>query len=241
MERIGPRGVEIQSKTSARPPQGGRRGGIQPGVFFVPLCLCGILTLLLSWPIEAFAQEKAPAAEPEKKQEEKKADGFNVKAPLVESLTIGGQIRLRGEVKDVASYPAAPATMDPKPSSDTIAERVRLHLDAAVVKNLRAFVQIQDSRTWGDESSVGSLNADSAELMLKQGFLEVLNIGDVPFSVKAGRIEVPNLGDQRLIGSLEWDNVGRSWDGILLNSAPYGWRILGFGALTRDVNAMGCG
>lgn len=178
--------------------------------------------------------------EPEKKEEPKK-DGFNVKAPLVESLTIGGQIRLRGEMRDIADYRnpgqfGRPATDDFEDGSDMVLERTRVYLDATIVKDLRAFVQIQDARTWGDEASVA---ADTADLDLKQGWIEVKNIFDVPFSVKAGRIEVPSLGDGRLMSPLDWHNVGRSWDGIHLTYAPEGWHLFGFFVNIADGGIFG--
>ena len=47
-------------------------------------------------------------------------------------------------------------------------------------------------------------------------YIDVKNIFNLPLSFKGGRIEF-NLGPQRLIGSVGWNNVGRSFDGGVLS------------------------
>lgn len=44
--------------------------------------------------------------------------------------------------------------------------------------------------------------------------------------MKIGRYELPtNLADQRLISSLDWSNVTRSWDGAQITFEPEGWLV----------------
>ncbi len=162
--------------------------------------------------------------------------GVNVKAPLVESLTLGGRLRERGEWRDPADYRAPgtlgrPATDDQGDNTDFILQRARLNIDAQVVKEVRVYLEIQDSRRWGDEAA---LNADTADLDLKQGFADFKNFIDEPLLIRIGRMEVPNLGDQRMISSLDWDNVGRSLDGIMPVYTPEGWFIAALAANLRE-------
>lgn len=164
---------------------------------------------------------------------------LKIDAPLLESLKIGGELRVRGEWRDPADYRipgtfGRPATDDPDDDTDFVLQRTRLNLDGTVIRQLRVFVQIQDSRQWGDEPS---LNADTADVEMKQGFLE---IREDELSIKLGRVEVPALGDQRMISPLPWHNVGRSMDGGVATYAPEGWRLsvlaanIQEAALTRD-------
>ncbi len=161
---------------------------------------------------------------------QKSPSGFKVDAPLLDSLVIGGQIRLRGEFRDVADYKA--------PGDDystTVYQRVRIHLDAGVSKKLRAFVQFQDGRVWGDDPVGG----DTSDFDMKQGFLEIREIGDLPLAVKAGRMELPTLGDGRLVSPLDWSNTGRSWDGIHATFSPEGWSVQLWGVNLAEGSVFG--
>ena len=85
-------------------------------------------------------------------------------------------------------------------------------------ENLTGFIQIQDSRIFGSEASTLS---DSKNVDLHQAFFNVNNFFDLPLNLKIGRMELA-YGSQRLLGSVGWSNVGRSFDGsvITLNSTP---------------------
>jgi hypothetical protein len=141
--------------------------------------------------------------------------------PFVKKLTIGGKVRLRGEVRDPKDY-RVPGTFgraandDPGEGSSFVLLRTRLSFDFEVSDPLRAFVEISDSRRFGDEDANGVLDPDVATVNLYQAFVELRlkSLLEVPVSVRAGRFEVLSLGDQRLISSLDWSNVGRAWDGV---------------------------
>jgi len=80
--------------------------------------------------------------------------------------------------------------------------------------NLSAFLQVQDSRTFGEESS--TLSDGSADnLDLHQGFFDIKNVFELPVDIRVGRFEAI-YGGQRLIGAVGWHNIGRSFDGFIL-------------------------
>ncbi|MFT7620103.1 MAG: hypothetical protein ACI97A_003760 [Planctomycetota bacterium] len=120
-------------------------------------------------------------------------------------LKIGGQFRLRGEFNSVQNYGAR---IDD--DLDRVIQRTRVHFDFDVVKNVRAFVQIQDSRLWGEE---GSTVGDLQGLDIHQGYVDFMNVFDQPITVRVGRQEL-SYGSQRLVSPLDWHPVGRSWDGV---------------------------
>lgn len=170
---------------------------------------------------------------PKGPEKEKKLLEFDLTNSI--KLKIGGQLRLRGEYRSPADYRAPgkfgrAANDRPYEEDDFVLQRTRINLDLTAHDHLRAFVELQDSRTWGETAP----NNDSADIHLRQGFVELYDIFDVPLSVKAGRMELPALGDQRLVSPLDWSNVARSWDGVQVTFKPEGWYFTAFAANLKE-------
>ena len=102
-------------------------------------------------------------------------------------------------------------------NNETPAKRLtllRVRLDAAFqpAENISTFVQLQDSRSYGSEpNTVTSLQ----NIDLHQAYIQANNFLIDPLTLKVGRMELA-YGGQRLIGSVGWHNVGRAFDGTLL-------------------------
>lgn len=129
----------------------------------------------------------------------------------VEGVKVGGQIRTRAEMTDNdADFNDTTADRN-----DFTLMRVRLSADVAVEKRIRAYVELQDARQWGGEvAALGSANtlSDNQGVDLHQGYAE-FTCPKGGKKIRLGRQEM-NLGDQRLVGSFDWSNNGRSFDGI---------------------------
>ena len=132
-------------------------------------------------------------------------DGPTVDTPKSNRLKIGGQFRIRGEFRTVKNYAGGV-----QEDTDFVIQRTRLHFDFDVVENLRAFVQLQDSRRWGDENSP---TTDLEGVDIHQAFLDFQNVFGHDWTFRVGRQEL-SYGDQRLVSPLDWHPVGRSWDGV---------------------------
>jgi len=120
-----------------------------------------------------------------------------------QTIELGGQVRPRFEFRD----PTAPGG---GAESFTIG---RTRIDATVLHQdgIWGFVQIQDVRIWGEESStVGDFRADGLDL--HQGFLQI-GPEDADKSLRVGRFE-QNYGGQRLIGAVGWAQQARAFDGV---------------------------
>ncbi len=79
--------------------------------------------------------------------------------------------------------------------------------------DIEAFIQLQDSRMFGEETS--TLTDGTADAMdLHQAYFKIKDFADLPVDVKIGRMEVV-YGPQRLIGAVGWHNIGRSFDGLI--------------------------
>lgn len=123
-----------------------------------------------------------------------------------ENLKFSAQIRPRFEIdnKDFKSSTRA---------NTFSLLRTRLGLSFSPVKNLTGFIQIQDSRTFGEETST---TANMKNLDIHQAFFKIENLFDFPFDIKLGRFEAM-YGSERFLGSVNWNNVGRSFDGGILS------------------------
>ena len=139
-----------------------------------------------------------------------------------QDVKVGGQIRPRTELRDNSTTGDAFTTM-----------RVRLNLLAALDPRVRAFVQAQDVRMWGEENSTTS-NTDRIDL--HQGYIE---LGDAVHSnTRVGRQELV-YGEERLVGASDWGQQGRALDGVRAHLVTKHATIDGFGFQIADAGAPG--
>ena len=122
----------------------------------------------------------------------------------------GGELRVRGVMVDNG---------DSTPPSDGgfFEQRTRLNVDATA-DDAKVFIQVQDSRKWGEKALAGKDNTevtgtDEEALDVSQGYVEFGKLFDRPLSVRLGR-QAMAYGEHRLIGSLEWSNNARRFDAI---------------------------
>ncbi len=78
--------------------------------------------------------------------------------------------------------------------------------------DVNVYIQIQDSRAYGTEPNTLS---NTANLDIHQAYFQVNDLWGKAIDLKVGRQEMA-YGGQRLIGSVGWSNVGRSFDGAKL-------------------------
>lgn len=87
--------------------------------------------------------------------------------------------------------------------------RSRLNVNFYASKRVSGIFQLQDSRVFGQEDHTLS---NSQNVDIHQAYINFDNIFKLPVDIRVGRTEY-NLGNERLIGAIEWDHVGRSFDG----------------------------
>jgi hypothetical protein len=120
-------------------------------------------------------------------------------------ITLGAEIRSRYENRDNDDFNDATNN-----SVDYTFLRTRLNVGIEATDDVNAFIQIQDSRIYGDEFSEA---ADTQNVDLHLGYVDLLKFAGQPVTLRVGRQKL-SYGDQRLIGGFEWNNVGRAHDGI---------------------------
>ncbi|MCX7736662.1 MAG: alginate export family protein [Candidatus Kapabacteria bacterium] len=117
----------------------------------------------------------------------------------------GGQIQIRSELdgRDFLNetYPYSLTSM-----------RTRMSVEKKVLNQIKLFVELQDSRVWGQEKST---TASIFNVDLHQGFAEIDSIFGLPLSAKAGRYE-HSYGSNRFFGSNQWHYASRTFDGLLI-------------------------
>ncbi|MES2765963.1 MAG: alginate export family protein [Bacteroidota bacterium] len=97
--------------------------------------------------------------------------------------------------------------------------RTTLGARARVTDDISLLVQLQDARNFGEENSTlgrGTLDGTAKNFSVRQGYMEWKNLLADSLNLKLGRM-IFTTNNERLIGALDWHNVGRSYDGAVLN------------------------
>jgi len=142
-----------------------------------------------------------------------------------QELTFGGQLRPRFEYRD-------PISVSGGAHQSWISMRTRGQLGARLERNVSLFIQFQDVRIWGEETSTqGDYSADNLDL--HQGYIEVRSDGQTRLAARAGRQEV-SFGGQRLVGAVNWSQQGRSFDALKLTAEGSALHLDVLGAVLAD-------
>jgi hypothetical protein len=141
-----------------------------------------------------------------------------------------GEVRARGEVdgRDFLTRTI--------PNSYALL-RSRLGANITPVENVQIFLQVQDSRSFGEETVGGRFNtiSNTRNLDLHQGYLKIDDLFLDGLSAKAGRMEL-SYGNERLVGPVGWNNVGRSFDGAVIKLEVPSQSIEGFVTNIAETN-----
>src|SRR5437016_5648713 len=145
----------------------------------------------------------------------------------MDQLTIGGEARIRYEIRNNTSFSASNA------NESAASHRIRVNVGYDLTPDVSFFAQIQDARTWGTEcinsttfatnscvsangiGTVSSANQNGSGVDLHQGYILVKNILTPGLSTKIGRQEII-FGDHRLLGNFGWSQIGNSFDAARL-------------------------
>jgi len=96
--------------------------------------------------------------------------------------------------------------------------RTRLNIKATLSDRVIAFAQLQDSRNFGSEDTTAATSTQKslANIDLHQGYIQINQLFWHWFSTKLGRMEM-GYGGERLLGTNQWSNVGRAFDGAIFS------------------------
>ncbi|MDO8445844.1 MAG: alginate export family protein [Deltaproteobacteria bacterium] len=122
----------------------------------------------------------------------------------------GGEIRVR--YLNTNNYDF---NEDAGDSNNQISQRSRVNVDATVNETTKAYISLQDTRTWGSETGTTTTGDDVQAVDVSQAYIQLDKLAGQPLSLKIGR-QALAYGDQRLIGGLEWSDNARRFDAIKL-------------------------
>jgi hypothetical protein len=138
----------------------------------------------------------------------------------VDKFTIGGEARIRYELRNSANFGTGPLAANESAASS----RVRVNVGYDLTPDVSFFAQLQDARIWGGEcnasttctgstgiGTVSSANQNTSGVDLHQGFILLKNLFAPGLSLKLGRQEII-FGDHRLFGNFGWSQIGNSFD-----------------------------
>lgn len=138
-------------------------------------------------------------------------------------ITLSGEVRVRSEL-DARSSDAG--------TDHATLLRTRLGALAKPSEEVSVFIQLSDSRAFGEEANTLT-DATADRLDLHQAWLAWTPQPNLTLTV--GRQEMA-FADERLVGTVNWANVTRAFDGVRLNLRSGGWTLDGF-AMSLDEQA----
>lgn len=181
-----------------------------------------LLLLLLSSSPVLFAEENKnspPGKENASSTDLSLQPGLKAQEPKKEvlwtdGLKIGGMLRFRPEMK--YNYDFDRSKSD---NVEFVGQKIQFWIEKEFNETVKARIAFQDARIWGGETgSASGLNTANdgtkQSTDIREAWIEAKNLFG-PIALQAGR-QILKYGDERLVGALEWTNVGRSFDGFRL-------------------------
>jgi hypothetical protein len=138
------------------------------------------------------------------------------------SLALGLQYFARAEARDSADFSASARDF-----SLLVDHRARVSARASAFGRVGALLELQDVRAWGAEPSTIALLPAAA---VHQAFVDVRV---APwFDLRIGRQEL-SYGEDRLIGSLDWAQTARAFNGLFARATVASVTVDAFGFLLK--------
>lgn len=129
---------------------------------------------------------------------------------------IGGQLRARTESNLHRGFP--PESADDNTLNVRSYLRTRVNINLPKDENTRIFVQLQDSRTYGEIDGISGGLTNDMNLGVHQAYIDFEQWIWKRLKGRVGRQEL-SYGNERLIGPVGWNNVGRTFDAGKLSLA----------------------
>ena len=125
-----------------------------------------------------------------------------------------GEVRVRGEV-DGRDFRSS------TPANTYVLLRARFGAEIQPTENTQVVLQLQDARVFGEEKAGSSFStiANTKNLDLRLAYVTIDDLVIPGLNASVGRMAL-SYGGERLIGTVDWNNIGRVFDGALLR---YQW------------------
>lgn len=154
-------------------------------------------------------------------------DWLRTQSPEFNAWDLGGQLRARFEYKEFFAVPnesAAEFQRLGNPGNAYVLLRERVHVGYTPSRWFTVYAEMQDAGAYNDERRP---SPDNDHYMLRQARLTLGNAQEFPLTLQGGRQEMI-YGDQRLIGTADWLNIGRTFDAVKLRYTTRDYWVDGF-------------
>ncbi|MES0489655.1 MAG: alginate export family protein [Leptospirales bacterium] len=162
------------------------------------------------------------------------------------SLQVHGMIRVRPEIKENVGFSSAN-------KYEFVGQKVWLDIDKILFSDSfrtgRAFIKFQDARIWGGQnasiggkdSGASSINSAGDKITengvdLREAWGEIDHLAG-PFGFRIGRQRL-NYGEKRMVSSLDWANVGITFDALLLKFDTKKNSLHAWASILREGDAL---
>jgi hypothetical protein len=145
-------------------------------------------------------------------------------ATEAQQTTLSGQVRPRMEIADPGTGTDAFTSM-----------RTRIGLDALIDQNLSIYVEAQDVRIWGEETST-RLDFSADAIDVHQAYLRY-NGDELDWLTATIGRQVTWFGGERLVGLVNWSQQGQAFDGVRLDLADERGSVALVGYTIADLSA----
>lgn len=167
-------------------------------------------------PIKPAGVVVAPAtpAEPLKAATAESATSVTGSTPAVtakwyDSVKITGMVRVRPEIKENFAF-------DADRRYNFVGQKVWLSAEKEFDDKTKLVITLQDARVWGGQNpTITDTGSEQQATDIREAYVQMKGFFFTPFELKLGRQKL-EYGEQMLVGSLDWANVGRSFDGMKL-------------------------
>lgn len=140
-----------------------------------------------------------------------------VSSPLLAQTMNYPDVQFNGMVRYRIESDGRFFSFDAKPLAIDLL-KTQVGVTVRINEDISLAAKLQDSRNFGEEDggqSRGTLDGIAKNFGLREGYVLWNNILTPGLSLKFGRM-IFATNNERLIGALEWHNVGRSYDGNLI-------------------------
>lgn len=143
---------------------------------------------------------------------------------LLGSAAHAQTVLVHGEIRERSEFGQQPDRRPGTPGDDDPVHhlRTRLGIAASFQEDLRAVVQLQDTRTFGDDRASSGAGAPVFDLRL--GYIEATRIGGTPFAITVGR-QTLSYADEQLLGDADWSNGGQAFDAAVIRAETGDLRV----------------
>lgn len=147
-----------------------------------------------------------------------------------ESVKITGMVRVRPEVKENFAF-------DAEKRYNFVGQKVWLSAEKEFDDKTKLVITLQDARLWGGQSPTITDSATEQQATdIREAYVQMQGFFFTPFELKLGRQKL-EYGEQMLVGSLDWANVGRSFDGAKLTWVKGIYNLQAFSTIIQESNS----